>query len=137
MNAETGRLALKQPKQMFAPVQPAFTRVNRLIRSETLPIFYGTNTFVFTPKVTTSTGIGSISSSDTTWLKAIGSRNAGFVRCVEVRWLGWCRRALLENFKGQLRELGLSDVEVEVSCWTNEERWSSGFEGERLRYIAP
>lgn len=105
-------------------------------------MFYGRNAFVFTPKVTAVDGVGSIASCDMRWLAAIGKANAAFIRKMEVRWLGWCRRALLANFKDNLREMGVrvDQVEVAVACWTNEDRWSSGHPGTVVTsgtYLAP
>jgi hypothetical protein len=97
-------------------------------------MYYGLNKFVFTPQVAAAEGYARIATADIQWLAALGATNVRLIRNVEIRWLGWCRSALLSDFKQRLEDMGmkLDQVEVEVSCWTDEDRWSSGFPGKHL-----
>ncbi|KAF2214658.1 hypothetical protein CERZMDRAFT_90180 [Cercospora zeae-maydis SCOH1-5] len=101
-------------------------------------MFYGRNKFVFTPKVAPVDGVGRIAQSDVQWLQAIGIKQASLVRMIEVKWLGWCRKASLAAYKDGLREtgLGVDRIQVQISCW-NDDRWSSGFPSTSLQSITP
>lgn len=59
--------------------QPSLTRVNKQIRSETLPIFYSAQAFLFT---LFDRKIDSISILE--WLRTIGKQNASFIRDIKI-----------------------------------------------------
>ncbi|KAM3418828.1 hypothetical protein BST61_g4792 [Cercospora zeina] len=136
IDQHTQVLAIPQPHECRSPEQPALTRVCRSIRNEALPMFYGQNRFVFTPKVTLVDGIGQIAEGDVHWLQAIGVKHTSLIRMIEVKWLGWCRKASLAAYKDGLREtgLGVDRIQVQISCW-NDDRWSSGFPSVSLQSI--
>lgn len=66
--------------------QPALTRVTRQVRAETLPIFYGKNTFVIIPN------LYFLGLQETLWsikkgfLSSIGNHNAGLIKQLKL-WL--------------------------------------------------
>ncbi|KAI5362191.1 hypothetical protein Slin14017_G074280 [Septoria linicola] len=93
-------------------VQPAITRVSKLIREETLPIFYGNHHFVL--RLLSQTGPEK--SRILLWLDAIGHRNASRLRSVHIVNARKQDRKTIENdFLRDMRVRGVFTSRVKIA----------------------
>lgn len=88
------------------PDQPNLTRVSRRVRSETLPIFYGTNIFRFA--VYYQDDFAMADEYAIAWLAGIGKANAAMIRVARMCATDWRPHFVSEPLLyQQLRPLGL------------------------------
>lgn len=66
-------------KHIDSTSQPALTMINKQIRQETLPMFYGIQSFLFTLFERASDSVSIFK-----WLRTIGKQNASFLRSIKI-----------------------------------------------------
>ncbi|KAK4503187.1 hypothetical protein PRZ48_006615 [Zasmidium cellare] len=136
-------LKLDEKEQVFyhshpqpsALTQPPLTRVSHLVRSDTLPMFYGDRQFYFTMFSSSSTQDGE---AVLKWLKTIGPSNAALLRNVAVVYArkqtgSYIKRELL----AKMGELGVDVGEFGAKTSTEEEMPTPGSEGVNVAEPAP
>lgn len=89
-------------------------------------MFYGSNKFVLSPRVTVVAGVIGIEKNDLRWLHAIGKCNASCIRSMEIKLSARYRIALLlANVEKSLGEMGIDTDRIKVeSSYCNGARWS-------------